>query len=114
VDIGRVCVKTAGREAGKKCVVVDVIDETYVLVSGPEVRRRRCNIKHLEPLEMKLDIGRDAPDEEVARALETAERAGEGKRGGAVETQEPAMEGPRKEEPEERASEEPAEKGPEG
>ncbi|RLG55185.1 MAG: 50S ribosomal protein L14e, partial [Candidatus Hydrothermarchaeota archaeon] len=49
IEIGRVCVKTAGREAGKRCVIVDIIDKNFVLVDGPEVQRRRCNIKHLEP-----------------------------------------------------------------
>ncbi|HDI12670.1 MAG TPA: 50S ribosomal protein L14e, partial [Hadesarchaea archaeon] len=44
VDVGRVCVKIAGHEAGKRCVVVEVLDDTFVVVSGPKVKRRRCNI----------------------------------------------------------------------
>ncbi len=75
MDVGRVCVKLVGREAGKKCVVVDVVDENYVLVSGPEVKRRRCNVRHLEPLEQKLEIGEGASDEEVRRALGVKEEA---------------------------------------
>ena len=70
MEVGRVCVKLAGHEAGKRCVVVDVLDSVYVVVSGPGVKRRRCNIAHLEPLEQKLDIGKGAPEEEVKRALE--------------------------------------------
>ncbi|MEA1905171.1 MAG: 50S ribosomal protein L14e, partial [Candidatus Hadarchaeota archaeon] len=70
MEVGQVCVKLAGREAGKKCVVVDVVDENYVLVSGPEVKRRRCNIGHLEPLEQKLEVKKGASDEDVKRALE--------------------------------------------
>jgi len=27
IEVGRVCVKTMGREAGKICVIVDVIDK---------------------------------------------------------------------------------------
>lgn len=69
MEVGRVCVKLAGREAGKKCVVVDVIDKNYVLVSGPEVKRRRCNIGHLEPLEQKLEVKKDASDEDIKQAL---------------------------------------------
>ena len=72
MEVGRVCVKTAGREAGRKCVVVDIIDETYVLISGPGIKRRRCNVRHLEPLPNKLDITKGASDEEVKRALEAA------------------------------------------
>lgn len=70
MEIGRVCVRIAGHEAGKKCVIVDVIDRTYVLVAGPEIKRKRCNIAHLEPLPQKLDIAKDASDEEIKRAFE--------------------------------------------
>ena len=72
MEVGRVCVKLAGHEAGRKCVIVDVLDKTYVLVSGPEVKRRRCNIAHLEPLDAKIEISKGASDEEVKRLLEAA------------------------------------------
>jgi large subunit ribosomal protein L14e len=72
MEVGRVCVKLAGHEAGKRCVITDVLDGAYVVISGPGVKRRRCNIKHLEPTERKLDIPRGASDEEVKRALEAA------------------------------------------
>lgn len=76
IEVGRVCIKTAGREAGRMCVVVDIIDKNFVLVTGPKqlsgVRRRRCNIKHLEPLPEKVNISRGASDEEVLRAIEEA------------------------------------------
>ncbi len=75
-DIGRVCVKLRGREAGKKCVVVDIINENYVLVTGPKsltgVKRRRANIKHLEPTPHKINISKGASDEEVLKAVEEA------------------------------------------
>ncbi len=76
IEIGRICVKIAGREAGRKCVIVDIIDENYVLITGPKsisgVKRRRCNINHLEPLDKKIDIPKGASDEEVIKALEQA------------------------------------------
>lgn len=68
IDIGRVCVKLAGRDAGKKCVVVDVIDDKYVLIDG-ETRRRKCNIMHLEPLDMTVEIGKGASHEAVVKAV---------------------------------------------
>jgi large subunit ribosomal protein L14e len=75
-EIGRVCVKKTGREAGRRCVVVDTIDKNFVLVTGPRnvtgVRRRRCNVDHLEPTELKLPIKRGADDEAVAEALTKA------------------------------------------
>jgi len=74
IEIGRICVKVAGREAGRKCVIVDIIDENYVLVTGPKsltgVKRRRVNIKHIEPLDVSIKIQRGASDEEVLKALE--------------------------------------------
>jgi len=73
IDVGRVCVKLVGREAGKRCVIVDVMDRNYVLVTGPKevtgVKRRRVNVNHLRPLDEKIDIPRNASDEEVAAAL---------------------------------------------
>jgi large subunit ribosomal protein L14e len=73
IEIGRICVKICGREAGKKCVIVDIIDKSFVLVTGPKsvtgVKRRRANINHLEPLAEKIDIKRGASDEEVVEAL---------------------------------------------
>ncbi len=56
LEPGRVCVKTAGREAGKYCVVLEVVDENFVIVQGPKVRKRKCNIAHLEPLPEKIEI----------------------------------------------------------
>jgi len=71
---GRLCVKTAGREAGKHCVIVKKIDEKFVMVTGPKevtnVRRRKCNIHHLEPLMIKIDIKPDASDEEIIKVYE--------------------------------------------
>ena len=76
IEVGRICVKTAGREAGRYCVVVDIVDENFVIITGPKdvtgVKRRRCNIKHLEPTPEKVDIDRGASDEEVKEALEEA------------------------------------------
>ncbi len=68
-DVGRVCVKLRGREKGSECVVVDVVDRNYVVVAGPDVKRRRVNMHHLRPLDREVDIGRDASDEDVAAAL---------------------------------------------
>lgn len=74
VEVGRICVKVTGREAGRKCVIVDIIDENFVLVTGPKnltgVKRRRANIKHLEPTDKVIRIPRGASDEEVLKAIE--------------------------------------------
>lgn len=71
MKVGRVCTKLTGREAGRLCVIVDVVDRNYVLVSGPQVRRRKCNIDHLEPHEKVLEIKKGVSDEEVLKALKS-------------------------------------------
>ncbi|NHI83032.1 MAG: 50S ribosomal protein L14e [Candidatus Thorarchaeota archaeon] len=75
-DIGRVCVKTMGRETGCYCVIVDVMEGRFVVVTGPKhissVRRRKCNIRHLEPLETKIEVGKGADDKAVEKALTDA------------------------------------------
>ncbi len=73
IEVGSVCVKIAGREAGKKCVVVDVIDKNFVLITGPQkvngVKRRRVNINHVEPTGKKVVIKRGENDELIAQAI---------------------------------------------
>jgi large subunit ribosomal protein L14e len=64
MEIGRVCLKIAGREAGKKCVVVDT-DGPMLVVCGPGVRRRKCNLTHLEPMPQVFSISKGASDKEV-------------------------------------------------
>jgi len=76
IEVGRICVKNAGRLAGRKCVIVDVIDENFVLVTGPKdvtgIKRKRANIRHLVPTPEKIDIPKGANDEDVKAALERA------------------------------------------
>ena len=69
MDIGRVCVKVQGRESGQRCVVIDVIDRNYVIVTGPNVKRRRVNMNHIMPLDETVSISRNATDEEVIGLL---------------------------------------------
>ena len=73
MEVGRVCVKLTGRETGKKCVVVDVVDKNFVLVTGPKsvtgVRRRRTNVDHLEPTSELVELKKGAADEEVEKAI---------------------------------------------
>lgn len=82
LEVGRVCIKTAGREAGRYCVVIKKLkdektkSENFVLITGPKlltgVKRRRANIAHLEPTPYILEIKEDASDEEVIAAYKKA------------------------------------------
>ena len=69
IDIGRVCMKLQGREKGKKCVILDVIDRNFVVVAGPGVKRRRVNMDHILALDEIVNVQRDASDAEIAGAL---------------------------------------------
>ena len=68
IEIGRIVVKIAGRDAGKKAVIIDILDDKYVLIDG-ETRRRKCNVLHIEPLNQTIKIEKNASHEDVSKAL---------------------------------------------
>lgn len=75
-EIGRVVVKTAGREAAQKAVIVDFIDHNFVLITGAgisKIKRRRANMSHLEPTTHVLEISKGANDSQVKEAAEKAD-----------------------------------------
>lgn len=67
-EIGRFCIKIAGRDAGKRCLVIDVMDGHNVMIDG-ETRRRKCNLRHLEPLDKMVEINKNAPHTEIIRVF---------------------------------------------
>ena len=71
-EVGRIAVKTLGREAGQHCVVVDIIDKNYVLIDGINIRRRRSNVNHLFPTKDKLDIKKGISKEDLKKAVDKA------------------------------------------
>jgi len=71
MNIGRVCVKIAGREAGSIAVIVDHVDDTFVLIDGV-VKRRKCNKNHLEPTSKIIEIKPKAEKKEVLDKLVAA------------------------------------------
>lgn len=71
IDIGRICVKIAGRDAGKECIVIENIDSNFVMIDG-NTRRKKCNIKHLQLLPKIIKIKERAGHEEVKSAMESA------------------------------------------
>ena len=74
IEVGSVCMKNTGREAGRYCVVVKKINSSFVFATGPKlltgVKRRRANVDHLNATEYKIEIKEDATDEEVIAAME--------------------------------------------
>ncbi len=79
IEVGRICVKLNGRETGRKCVIVDVIDKNFVLITGPQkltgVRRRRTNVKHLEPTTETIEVKKGASDDDVAKVIGKGKKA---------------------------------------
>lgn len=69
VEIGQLAYKIAGRDSGNFCVVIDKIDPTYVLVDG-NVRKKKCNIKHLEFLDKVIKVKKNVSTEEIKKELE--------------------------------------------
>ena len=76
IEVGKICVKTLGREAGKKCVIVEIVDQNFVLITGPKaitsVKRRRVNINHIKTAHEMIKIKKGATDEEITEVLKTA------------------------------------------
>jgi len=70
IELGRLCVKIAGRDAGKKGVIVELVDDNFVIIDG-QMKRGRTNVKHIEPLQHKLNLG-NASHEKVVEALKAA------------------------------------------
>jgi len=69
MKIGELCMKLCGRDAGKECVIVEILKEkNYVMVDG-NTRRRKCNIKHLSPLGKELKIKSGISHDEIIKLL---------------------------------------------
>lgn len=65
-QIGELFMKIAGRDAGNICVVIDVLDERFVMIDG-QTRRRKCNIFHLEPLHKIVKFSKNASHDVVVK-----------------------------------------------
>lgn len=81
LEVGRICMKISGREAGKYCVVIKPAgkakeEKSFVFVTGPKlltgVKRRKANIDHLKATGYKLEISDNATDDQVITAYEKA------------------------------------------
>jgi len=70
LGVGRVCRKVKGKEAGKYCVIVEKPEKNFVLIDGKDVKRKKTNIKHLEPLPVVLKIKKNASTKTIENALE--------------------------------------------
>ena len=69
LEIGRVCLKTRGRMAGERVVVVELADKNFAVVDGPAQKRKKCNVRHLFPTEETLKVTKSTSHEEIAKLM---------------------------------------------
>jgi len=56
LEKGAVCIKTRGRSAGKKVVVLEFDKKgSFAVVEGPNGKKKRCNVMHLFPTGQKAE-----------------------------------------------------------
>ncbi|HVA83114.1 MAG TPA: hypothetical protein VNF06_03050 [Candidatus Aquilonibacter sp.] len=68
MEVGRVCIKKFGRDAGSKAVITKLVDKGNVhIVTSIRPHDRKCNVTHLEFLNEKVD---PKNEEQLYRALE--------------------------------------------
>ena len=72
-EVGTECIKIAGRDAGKRCIVVEAAKDNTVVIEG-ETRRRKCNLRHLEPTGKNHELKHGASHAEVMKALGLKEK----------------------------------------
>ena len=71
LEKGMVCIKTTGKEAGRKVVIVDFDRKKYeATVDGPLVKRRKCNAKHLLPTGQKIPAAKIKANMDFKELLE--------------------------------------------
>ncbi len=69
MKIGDVCIKTRGRTAGKKVVVLSNPKNGRVIIEGKNVKKKECNILHLYPVG-KSELKKDAKHEDIVKIIE--------------------------------------------
>ncbi len=67
---GRVVIKIAGRDANTKAVIVEELQKGFVMIEGEgRKKKRKVNVRHLEPLMESLDVTSLSTHEEICNAL---------------------------------------------
>ncbi len=88
VSLGEIVFSKAGRDSGKRFVVLEVLDESYVTISDGELRKvekpKRKKLKHLvatgeviKSLNEKLNARLKVTNSELRKALSAADTADE-------------------------------------
>jgi len=84
IALGQVVYSKAGRDGGRKFIIIDIIDENYVLISDGDLRKvekpKKKKVKHIktteiiiEPIGEKLRNGLKINNSEIRKALSDVE-----------------------------------------
>ncbi len=73
VEIGRVVFVNFGPLAGKLAVIVDILNTSKLLVSGPTtgVRRQEISLNRVSLTDFKLDVVRGVKEAQLKQAIES-------------------------------------------
>ncbi len=70
LNVGTVCVKTAGRTAGQKVVVLEFDKEKHAaVIMGENVKKKKCSLRHLLPLNKTIKVSKNISQKELAELL---------------------------------------------
>lgn len=68
-DVGRVCRKTRGIDAGKICVIAAKPEKGIAMVIGPNIAKTKANLRHLEPTPTTIKIDKNTSQPEITELL---------------------------------------------
>jgi large subunit ribosomal protein L14e len=71
VEVGRVALINYGPLAGRLVIIVDILNTSKVLITGPTtgVRRQEISIKRISLTEFKLDVTRGIKEQALKKAI---------------------------------------------
>ena len=68
LNVGDIVVKIVGRESGRYCVIVEKVNDSFVVIDG-DVKKRKCNVKHLEPTGKSIKVDKNIKKEDIIKEL---------------------------------------------
>ncbi|MFH0954946.1 MAG: 50S ribosomal protein L14e [Candidatus Micrarchaeota archaeon] len=68
IQAGMICIKTAGKDAGQRVVVIE-LEKDHAIVEGAKTKRKKCNLHHLFPTPQKVSVSKTAKHDEIVAIL---------------------------------------------
>jgi len=68
ISTGMVCIKTAGKDAGQRVVVIE-LDKGHAIIEGAKIKRKKCSLRHLFPTNKKVPVSKTAKHVEIKALL---------------------------------------------